>query len=174
MNNQYFRWDHHPNTSWNTSRNILQTPQVQRSSCEETMAELAKIRAEMANSRLEQDMVEKKRNQAELAMAQAAFSRSMADLDYSQVGLPRSHGQDEIRSPLQETMTNLEENMAELRRSQAQLMEEVNKPSQEESNLKSEVDELAFTMTKLGKCGVDLSIKEEMTPVATSYTQSKF
>ena len=65
------------------------------------MAELAKIRAEMANSRLEQDMVEKKRNQAELAMAQAAFSRSMADLDYSQVGFPRSHVQDEIRSPLQ-------------------------------------------------------------------------
>ena len=36
------------------------------------------------------------------------------------------------------------------------------------------MDELAFTMTKLGKCGVDLSIKEEMTPMATSYTQSKF
>ena len=29
-------------------------------------------------------------------------------------------------------------------------------------------------MVKLSKCGVDLSIKEEMTPMATSYTQSKF
>ena len=52
-------------------------------------------------------------------MAQAAFSRSMAYMDYSQVGLPRSHVQDEIRSPLQETMKNLEAIMAELRRSQA-------------------------------------------------------
>ena len=98
----------------------------------------------------------------------------MADMDYSQVGLPRPHVQDEIRLPLQETMTNLEANMAELRRSQAQFMEEVNEPSQEESNFKSEVDEWTFTMAKLAKCGVDLSIKEEMTPMATSYTQSKF
>ena len=98
----------------------------------------------------------------------------MVDMNYSQVGLPRSHVQDEIRLPLQETMTNLEANMGELRRSQDQFMEEVNKPSQEESNFKSEVDELTFTMAKLAKCGVDLSIKEEMTPMATSYTPSKF
>ena len=61
----------------------------------------------------------------------------MVDMNYSQVGLPRSHVQDEIRLPLQETMTNLEVNMGELRRSQAQFREEVNKPSQEESNVKS-------------------------------------
>ena len=53
-------------------------------------------------------------------------------------------------------------------------MEEVNKHSQEESNFKSAVDELTFTMAKLAKCGVGLSIKEEMTPMATSYTKSKF
>ena len=41
--------------------------------------------------------------------------------------------------------------MAELRRSQAQFMEEVNKSLQEESNSKSEVDELAITMAKLAK-----------------------
>ena len=68
----------------------------------------------------------------------------MANMDYSQVGLPRFHVQDEIRSPLQETMTNLEANMAELRRSQAQFMEEMNNPSQEKTNFKSEVDELAI------------------------------
>ena len=78
-----------------------------------------------------------KKSQAELVVAQVAFSRSMVDMEYYQVGFPRSHVQDEIRSPLQVTMTNLEANMAELRRSQAQFMEEVNKPSQEESNFKS-------------------------------------
>ena len=41
--------------------------------------------------------------------------------------------------------------MAELRRSQARFMEELNKPLQEESNSKNEVDELAITMTKLAK-----------------------
>ena len=160
LNNQYFGWDHHPNTSWNTSHNTLQTPQVQRSSLEETMAEMAKLKDEMedsriqiANSGLEQNMAKMKRSQVELAMAQDKFSRSMVDMDYSQVGLPRPHVQDEIRSPLQDTMTNLEANMDELRISQAQFMEEVNKPSQEELNFKGEVDELAFIMTKLAKCG---------------------
>ena len=145
------------------------------------MAEMAKLRGKMEDSRiekanlgLEQNMAEMKRIQAEIAMAQDEFSRSMDNVDYSQVSLPRPHVQDEIRSPLQETMTNLEANMAELRRSQAQFIEEMNKPSQEESNFKSEMDELAFTMAKLAKCGVDLSIKEEMNPMATSYTQSKF
>ena len=62
-------------------------------------------------------MTEMKRSQAELAMAQSAFSRSMVDMDHSQVGFLSSHFQYEIRLPLQETMTNLEANMAELRRS---------------------------------------------------------
>ena len=53
-------------------------------------------------------------------------------------------------------------------------MEEVYTPPQEELNVNNGVDELAFTMAKLAKCGVDLSINEEMTPMATSYTQSKF
>ena len=65
-------------------------------------------------------------------MAQTEFSRSMADMDYSHVGFPRFHVQDEIRSYLQGTMTNLETNMADLRRSRAQFMDEVNKPSQGE------------------------------------------
>ena len=100
LNNQYFGWDHHSNTSWNTSHNTLQTPQVQRSRLEETMAEMAKLRNEMedsriqmANSVLEQNMAEMKRSQVELAMTQAEFSRSMGDMDYSQDGLPRFYVQ---------------------------------------------------------------------------------
>ena len=53
-------------------------------------------------------------------------------------------------------------------------MEEVYTPPQEELNVSNGVDELALTMAKLANCGVDLSINEEMTPMATSYTQSKF
>ena len=113
----------------------------------------------------------------------------MVDMDYSQVGLPRFHVQDEIRSPLQETIENLEANMAELRRSQAQFMEEVNKPSQEESNFKSEVDELAITMANLAKSRAEFFkeetrinvqiqpipleiLEDEMTPMAIYCTQS--
>ena len=113
----------------------------------------------------------------------------MADMIYSQVGLPRFHVQDEIRSPLQETMTNLEANMAELRISQAQFIEEVNKPLQEESNSKSEVDELAIMMAKLDKSRAKLIMEktrinvqiqpvplkrldEETTAMAISCTQS--
>ena len=67
-------------------------------------------------------------------------------------------------------------------------MEEVHAPSQEESNFKSKVDELAITMAKLAKCRVELfmeermtnvqthpipleSLEEKKTPRATSYTQ---
>ena len=78
-------------------------------------------------------------------------------------------------------MSSLEATIAELRRvqanlatSQAQFMEEVYTPPQEELNVNNGVDELAFTMAKLANCGVDLSINEEMTPMITSYTQSKF
>ena len=134
----------------------------------------------MANSRLEQNMAEMKRNQVELVMAQAAFSRSMANMDYSQVGLPRLCVQNEMNQPSQEEMSNLGAIIVELRRVQAELatsrtqfMEEVPTPPQEELNVKHGVDKLAFTMATLAKCGVDLSIKEEMAPMATSYTQTK-
>ena len=62
--NHNFGWIHHPNTSWNKIYNTLQSPQVQRSSLEETMAEL-------------------ERGHAELAMTYAEFSRSMVEMDYS-------------------------------------------------------------------------------------------
>ena len=70
LNNRNFGWDHHLNTSWDTSHNTVQSPQVQRSSLEEAMDEL-------------------RRTQAESTMAQAEFSRSMVNMDYSQVGLSR-------------------------------------------------------------------------------------
>ena len=159
------------------------------------MAEMAKLRDEMedsrvqiANSRLERTMAEFERGQVELAMIQAEISRSMVDNDFSQVGLSRFHVQDEIRPLPQEIMTNLEANMAELGRSQAQFMEEVNKPLQEEPNSKSEVDELAIAMAKLAKSRAELIMEKtrinvqiqpvplkrldkEMTPRATSCTQ---
>ena len=70
LSNHNFGWSHHPNTSWNTSYNTLQSPQVQRSSLEEAMDEL-------------------RRTQTAFTMAQPEFSRSMAEMDYSQVRLPR-------------------------------------------------------------------------------------
>ena len=70
-------------------------------------------------------------------------------------------------------MSNLEATRAKLRRvqaklatSQVQFIEEVHTPPQEVLNVKNGVNELAFTMAKLAKFGVDLSIKEEMTPMA--------
>ena len=53
-------------------------------------------------------------------------------------------------------------------------MEEVHTPPQEELNVINGVDELTFTTAKLAKSGIDLSVKVEMTPMATSYAQTKF
>ena len=85
-------------------------------------------------------------------------------------------------------MAELQRVQAELATSQAQFMEEVHAPSQEESNFKSKVDELAITVAKFAKCRVELlmeetrtnvkiqpipleSLEEKKTPWATSYTQ---
>ena len=80
LSNHNFGWDHHLNTSWDTSHNTLQSPQVQRSSQEEAMDEL-------------------RRTKVESTMAQPEFSRSMAEIDYSQVGLPRFLVKNEISQP---------------------------------------------------------------------------
>ena len=40
LNNYNFGWDHHPSLSWEASHNTLHSPQVQRSSLEDTMAKL--------------------------------------------------------------------------------------------------------------------------------------
>ena len=80
LSNHNFGWSYHPNTSWNTSYNTLQSPQVQRSRLEEVMDEL-------------------RRTQAEFTMAQSEFLRSMAKMDHSQVGLPRFFDLNEISQP---------------------------------------------------------------------------
>ena len=89
LSNHNFGWSHHPNTSWNTSYNTLQSPQVQRSSLEEAMDEL-------------------RRTEVAFTMAQPEFSRSMDEMDYSQVGLPQFFNQNEISQPPHERMTKLE------------------------------------------------------------------
>ena len=160
-----------------SSYTTLQIPQVQRSSLEETMVEL-------------------ERGHAELAMTYAEFSRSMAEMDYSQVGLPRFLDQNEKSQPPHGRMTNLEGTIAKLERlhvecptSQALLMKEVNTPLQDESIVEKEVDKLALTMAKLTMSKAELimdetksndqilpiplkSLEKEMPPMVTSCTQS--
>ena len=51
LSNHKFGWSHHPNTSWNTSY-TFQTPQVRRSSLEETMAKLERVHVEMDYSQV--------------------------------------------------------------------------------------------------------------------------
>ena len=101
LGNQNLGWSHHPNTSWNTSYNTLHTPQVQRSSLEEKIAQL-------------------ERGQDELARAQAKFSRPRVEMDYSLVGLPRFFYQNEISQPPNGRMTKLEATMVELERVHAE------------------------------------------------------
>ena len=100
-NNYNLGWKHCPGTSWNTSYNTLQSPPVQRSSLEEAMDEL-------------------RRTQAESTMAQPEFSRSMAEMYHSQVGLPMFLNPNEISQPPHERMTKLEVVMGELERVRAE------------------------------------------------------
>ena len=51
LSNHNFGWSPHPNISWNTSYATLQTPHVERSSLEDTIAELARSRVEMEECR---------------------------------------------------------------------------------------------------------------------------
>ena len=101
LSNHNFGLSHHQNTSWNASYTTPQTPQVQRSSLEETIAELEKVHDE-------------------LVMKNAEFRRSRAKMDYYQVGLPRFLDQKEKSQPPQERMTKLEATMAELERVHAE------------------------------------------------------
>ena len=75
-------------------------------------------------------MDELRRAQAESTMAQPEFSRSMAEMDYSQVGLPQFFYPNEISQPPHERMTKLEAALVEMKRvhaecvtSQVQFME---------------------------------------------------
>ena len=179
LSNHTLGWSHHPNTSWNTSYTTLHTPQVQRSSLEEKMVQLERVHAK-------------------LVMERAEFSRSMAEINYSQVGLPRFLDQNEKSQPPHKRMTKLEATMAELERVCAEkesprvpFMREVNTPPQEESIDEREVDELAITRAKLTFSRAEFlmeetkfnaqtqpiplkSFEEEMTPMVTSCTQLPF
>ena len=97
MSNHNFGRTHHPNTSWNTSNATPHTPQVQRSSLDEQMAELARMHAE-------------------LALKNAERSRPRAEMDYSQVRLPAFFYQNEESQPSHERMTKFEATIAELER----------------------------------------------------------
>ena len=143
LRNHNFGWSHHTNTSWNTSYTIPHTPQVQRSSLEEAMDEF-------------------RRTQAKSTMAQPEFSRSMDEMDHSQVGLPRLLDPNEISQPPQERMTKLEATMAELKR------------------VHSECTTSQVQFMELTRANVQIqpapfqSLKEEMASKATSYTQLGF
>ena len=143
LSNHNIGWSHHPNTSWNTSYTIPHTPQVQRSSLEEAMDEL-------------------RRAQAESTMTQPEFSRSMVEMDHSQVGLPRFLDLYEISQPPQERMTTLEAAMAELKRVHAEC-----------ATSQVQFMELTRANVQIQHTPFD-SLKEEMAPKATSYTQLGF
>ena len=75
-------------------------------------------------------MAELERIHAELVKENSEFRRSRAEMDYSQVGLPRFLDQNEISQPLNGRIKKLEATMAKLERvraecatSQVQLME---------------------------------------------------
>ena len=75
-------------------------------------------------------MDELRRTQAAFTMAQPEFSRSMDEMDYSQVGLPQFFNPNEISQPPHERMTKLEAALIEMKRvhaecvtSQVQFME---------------------------------------------------
>ena len=142
-NNYNPGWQHCPSTSWNISYNTLQSLQVQRSSLEEAMDEL-------------------RRTQTVFTMEQPEFSRSMAEIDYSQVGLPQFFYPNEISQPPHERMTKLEAALVEMKRvhvecatSQVQFME------------------LTRANVQIQHTPFD-SLKEEMAPMATSGTQLTF
>ena len=143
LSNHNFGWSHHPNTSWNTSYTIPHTPQVQRSSLEEAMDEL-------------------RRAQAKSTMTQPEFSRSMVEMDHSQVGLPRFLDLDKISQPPQERMTTLEAAMAELKRVHAEC-----------ATYQVQFMELTRANVQIQPTPFK-SLKEEMALMATSGTQLTF
>ena len=107
-------------------------------------------------------MDELKRNQVESTMAQSEFSRSMAEMDHSQVGLPRFLDPNEISQSPHERMTKLETAMAELKRVHAECAT-------------SQVQFMELTRANIQIQPTSFkSLKEEMAPMATSGTQLTF
>ena len=143
LSNHNFGWSHHPNTSWNTRCTIPHTPKVQRSSLEEAMDEL-------------------RRAQAESTMVQPEFSRSVTEMDYPQVGLPRFFYQNEISQPPHERMTKLEATLVEMKRVHAEC-----------GTSQVQFMELTRVIVQIQHTPF-YSLKEEMAPMATFGTQLTF
>ena len=143
LSNHNFGWSHHPNTSWTTSYNTLPSPQVQRSSLEEAMDELG-------------------RTQAAFTMTQPEFSRSIDEMDYSQVGLPQFFNPNEISQPPHERMTKLEAALIEMKRVHAECV-----------TSQVQFMELTRANVQIQHTPFD-SLKEEMALMATSGTQLTF
>ena len=107
-------------------------------------------------------MAELEKVHAELVKENAKRSRSRVVIDYSQVGLPRFLDPNEISQPPQEIMTKLEATMAELERVHAECAT-------------SQVPLMEVTMANVQIQPTPfMSLKEEMAPMATSYTQLTF
>ena len=120
------QWAHHLDISWEERQNASHSPHVQRSSLEDTIAKLARLRVEMEESKaqrtkasLNKTMAEMRRSQADLTMVQVEKENSMDDMEYSQVGFPRLYVKNEMNQPPQEEMSNLEATIVELRKVQA-------------------------------------------------------
>ena len=102
------------------------------------------------------------RAQTAFTMEQSEFSRSMAEMDYSQVGLPPFFYPNEISQPPHERMTKLEVVLVEMKRVHA----------------KCATSQVQFM--ELSKANVQIqhtpfdSLKEEMAPMATFGTQLTF
>ena len=90
-----------------------------RSSYDKVMAlrSWIKNRIQVQRSSLEEAMDELRRAQAESTMAQSEFSRSMTEMDHSQVGLPQFFYPNEISHPPHERMTKLEAALVEMKSS---------------------------------------------------------
>ena len=107
-------------------------------------------------------MDELRRAQAKSTMTQHEFSRSMDEMDYSQVGLPHFFNPNEISQPPHERMTKLEAALIEMKRVHAECVT-------------SQVQFMELTRANVQIQHTPFySLKEEMAPMATSGTQLTF
>ena len=113
-------------------------------------------------SSLEEAMDELRRTQAAFTMAQPEFSRSMDEMDYSQVGLTQFFNPNEISQPPHERMTKLEAALIEMKRVHAECV-----------TSQVQFMELTRANVQIQHTPFD-SLKEEMAPMATSGTQLTF
>ena len=66
LSNYNVGWDHHLSTSWKERQDTSHVPKVKRSSLEDTIAELARTRAEIEDSRAQLTKASLEKTMAEL------------------------------------------------------------------------------------------------------------